>query len=327
MIQNMSPALKSAALPALAAALVMLRWFWQGTTTVWTKLSMQLYLPDPDLGWRRSKESFIWLGLDAALALFALALGSYLVLRLVYKRWPQGPGVQWAVWLLLATTLLVPALAFASGHPGKGARETPGGIAVEAPTGGVAASLSGLPAGTYTVIEHRDAAISAQLVAGGEAFEARFAGGLQGVWIADPGDLSQPMQARISVRTDSIETGIPLRNQHALEDLEPASFPKIEFTLQRLDSTRADDEGVQFAALGEFALGGKTHQAQVTGTLREVGPDLRKKLSLQQGQHLLVRAGFTLDLRETVIGNDGTFDKDQVPVNVTLILQHSEKSK
>ena len=101
---------------------------------------------------------------------------------------------------------------------------------------------------------------------------------------------------------------------------------------QLLDQRRDEDHADANPDTGANPDGGAAPQvaddeAGGAGPLRDVGPELGKKLSLEPGRHLLVQAGFTLDLRETVIGNDGTFDRDQVPVSVTLILKPSEKRK
>lgn len=320
----MRPSIKLASLPALAAVLALARWLLQGTGNVWSKLSVPLYLPDSDLGWRRTTEHFTWLGLDAVLGLAALSLGTFVVIYFLHKRGRASRFVQMVLLLPLAATLIVPIYAFASGLPGKGARETRPGLAFEAPSGGIHASLPGLPSGRYTALAHGDAAITAQLRAGGDTFEARFAGGLEGTWIADPSDLSQPMQATVSVLASSIETGIDLRNEHAREELQPKKYPKVQFTLGEIQSTQADGESVRFAANGEFVLGGRSHEKQVTGRLTAIGPELKEKLGLGDGTYVLVQAQLTLDISETILGNDGTFDTNEIPVAATLILKHTE---
>ena len=101
-VVTLSPAIKYAALPAGSAILVLLRWIMQGTNSVWSKLSMQLYVPDDDLGWRRTKESFAWLGLDALVVLVGITLGVGLLVHLLARRGRFSPTMQKLLWPLLA---------------------------------------------------------------------------------------------------------------------------------------------------------------------------------------------------------------------------------
>lgn len=314
-----------AAVPGLAATLAAARWWWQGTGNVWTKLDFQVYVQDADLGWRRTDASFAWLGLDVVFLLGALTLATALAFRLLGK-WerPWTPRAVFATKAVALAAMAVPLYAFASGSPPPGAAESRPLLTVAVSSGGIRASVDGLPAGRYAVVPSRQSAIVAKLVAGGEVFDARFAGGLEGYWEATPADLTRPMAARVSVRAASIDTGIELRNEHALEELRPKEYPAIEFHLDSVKSTERARDGVAFAASGSAVLGGRTHVVDITGTLQPVGDALAAKLELSEGVHVLLQATFSLNLKETIVGNDGTFDVDDVPISATLVLKHVE---
>lgn len=326
----MTPALKDslryAAPAALATALALGRWLWQGTGNVYSKLDLKLYLVDPDLGWRRTEAGYTWLGLDLIAVLVAVTIGVFLVLRFAGSRQHRAAkALALAAKLASVLVIAVPLYALLGGAPPSGARDTLPSSSIAAPTNGIEASLTALPPGRYLVVPHPDAAITAKLNAGGETFDARFAGGLTGYWEATPGDLGLPMSAQISVQAGSIDTGIALRDEHAKEDLKPATFPTIDFSLGDLTSTESSERGVAFAASGALTLGGRVHVAPVVGTLRPVDETLRTKLGLEGGIFVLLQASLELNIRETIVGNDGTFDVDTVPIAVTLILEHSEK--
>lgn len=318
--------LKYAAPAALATSLALGRWLWQGTGNVYSKLDLKLYLADADLGWRRTEEGYTWLGLDVVMLLLVVTIGIFLVVRFAGGRQHRAAKAL-VVAAKLASVLVIalPLYALLGGAPPAGAKDTLPNTSIAAPSSGIAASLSVLPPGRYLVVPHADAAITAKLEAGGETFDARFAGGLAGYWEATPSDLGLPMSAQVSVETTSIDTGIELRNEHAKEDLKPAKFPTIDFELGELTSTESSGQGVAFAASGALTLGGRVHVVPVVGTLRAVDDTLRTKLALGDGTFVLLQASLELNIRETIIGNDGTFDVDTVPIAVTLILQHSEK--
>lgn len=327
MFSRLTSAPRYALAATLAAGLAVGRWLWQGTGNVYSKLDLKVYLPDADLGWRRTEEGFSWIGLDLVVILLALAVGVYLSVRFLGKR-PHvlAKLVVGASKTLALVSLLVPLYFFLGGAPPSGAKDSLPSTAITAPTSGILASLPDLPAGRYDVVPHADAAVTAKLKAGGEVFDARFSGGLEGYWEATPSDLSKPMKAHVTVLADSIETGIDLRNEHALDDLKPKAFPRIEFHLGDVVSTEQTDNAVTFAASGEAHLGDRVHAAKVLGTLRAVDDALLAKLELAPGTYVLLQASLSINIRETIIGNDGTFDVDDVPIAVTLILKHSEKT-
>ena len=151
-----------AILPCVSAGLALIRWLWQDTGNVWSKLDLKVYLPDPDLGWRRTEMGYTWIGLDSIAVLLCLAVGVYIVARVLQGR--RGRGVLWgqrAAQCVAAASLLLPAYAFWGGLPESGAKETRPTAVIEAPTGGVNASLVGAPSGRYVVVSHPEPARSA----------------------------------------------------------------------------------------------------------------------------------------------------------------------
>jgi polyisoprenoid-binding protein YceI len=194
---------------------------------------------------------------------------------------------------------------------------------VQPPSFGITGALPGMPPGAYRVLAHEGSFAVAALRAGGETFEARF-GDLEGSWRGDPADLRQPMTAEISVGARTVDTGIGLRSQSAYQDLQADAHPRIGFRLTGVDAARQeDDRTVVFSATGTIELIGRTHPVAVSGSLRALDQAGRERLGLA-GVVLLVRANFTLPLDETAVPNDGTFDTDQVPLSVSLVLTHSK---
>ena len=285
---------------------------------------MQPYLPDADLGWRRSKESHVWLGLDVLAICLTVAVGVVVVTYFVRKK--GFARVSLAMEVLAGLVLLIPLFALLGGAPPEGASEAQPVAEARSIESGIAGSLPNLPSGRYVIVEQRDAAVAAQLVAGGEHFEARFAGGLKGFLQFDPSDLLQPVMAEIEVNAKSIETGIELRDTHALEELKPETYPTLRFKFEQLTSAQNEGETLLFEAVGSVFLGGRTHQVPIAGSVARISPALSEKLGVAfDAPHLLVKASLRLHLPDTIIGNDGTFDRNEVPVLITLILKHSEK--
>ena len=73
----------------------------------------------------------------------------------------------------------------------------------------------------------------------------------------------QPIKAFFEVDLVSIDTGIPLRNEHMRDNfLETKKFPKANFTLNMLllnsDSKLSDGKSVNFTAKGSFTVHGVT---------------------------------------------------------------------
>lgn len=323
----------AAALPAAAAVAALLRWMAQGTGNLYSKANLRLYVPDPVLGWRRLDRGVPWIGLDAIALIagiaVAVAAGAWLLQRREARTGTRHGRLRVGLWTAAALPWLVPLWALAAGTGPGDAREARPSSAVQLATDGIDARLEGAPAGRYVVVPHPEAAIAARLEAGGESFEARFAGDLEGSWVADPTDLTQPMRARVTVAAASVDTGIALRSQHAREDLQVEEHPRIAFELTGLDAAeqRNADE-IAFSARGRIELVGREHDATVRGTVRRLGASARQQLGVEgDAPTLLVQASLPLDVSTTAIGNDGTFDTNDVPIQITLILRHASETK
>lgn len=318
-----------AAIPAaLAVAAGGVRWWLQGSGNLYTDLDRALYVPDPHLGWRLVVNGPIWLGLEVLAVLAAGAAGVLLAGWWIDRQERGGTrrrtlrAVQWGVAIAM---LVVPAATFTTGFGPAGRRDRLPAEGVQPPSFGITGALEGMPAGAYRVLAHEGSFAVATLRGGGETFEARF-GDLEGTWRGDPADLRQPMTAEISVGARTVDTGIGLRSQSAYQDLQADAHPRIRFRLTGVDAARQDEERtVAFVAAGTVELIGRSHPVGVTGTLRALDQAGRERLGVA-GAVLLVRANFTLHLDETAVPNDGTFDTDEVPLSVSLVLSHSNDS-
>lgn len=311
-------------LAALIASLV--RWMLQGSQNLYTALDKRLYVPDPDLGWRIADEHPIWLGLEVCGIIAGIAvgcaIGGFLIRRFRASR-PRLAQAMWiAAWLAGAATLIVPIAAFASGGGIEGARDTLPTASSTKPVGeGIAGSLD-LPAGRYEVVAHEGTSITAKISAGGEAFDARFAGDVRGTWVGNPKDLAQPMTADASVGSASVDTGITPRSKSARDEyLQSAKHPRITFVLDKvLAASQTSPTQIAFRATGKIELIGKTHVVEVAGTLSK--PDVaRLKLD---GHVLLVQADFSISIKESALAPDANdFDGDRIPIHVSLVLRHT----
>jgi hypothetical protein len=318
----------AALLPIVALLAGLLRWLLQGSGNLYTDADRRFYVPDPDLGWRVIENGPPWLGLELLGIIAGVAVGliaaAWLLRRLEKRR---GAPIGWArigLWIAAALPLAVPVWAFAGGFGPDGAREQlPAGIA-QAPTSGIEGSLPGLPAGTYRVQQHSGTSITARISAGGEAFESRFADGIEGSWRGDPGDLKQPMAGEISAATEKVDTGIALRNKHAREEyLKAGEHPRIGFGLTRLvAASPIADGGIAFRGEGVVSLMGREHPVAVTGTLRAPDAAGKQRLGVAAGAAVLVAtAAFELKLRETALAADASdFDGDLIPISASLVL-------
>jgi hypothetical protein len=327
----MSP-FRALILPLLALAAGLARWLIQGSGNVYTDADKRFYVPDPDLGWRLRADGPTWLGLEALGVIAGVAVGvlaaAWLIRRLERRRTAPIRWMRIGLWAVAAMPLVIPAWAFASGgKPSGGVDRLPRGV-VEAPASGIEGGLPGLAVGRYAVVAHEGSAITAKLSAGGEAFDARFATGIEGWWRGDPGDLAQPMTAEVSVATSAVDTGVDLRSQHAREEyLRGAEFPRIAFALTRLIAAGPEaagaGAGVAFRGEGLVTLMGNPHVVALTGTLRAPDEAARARLGLADGAAvLLIKASFELRLHETALAKDaGDFDGDVIPIDVSLVLR------
>lgn len=314
-------------LPLLALAGAVARWVTQGSGNLYTAVAKRFYVPDPDLGWRIAPQTPVWLGLEVCAVILAVTVGlvvaALLVRRRERRRGRPARVLRGLGWLVAGATLAVPVAAFASGGAPAGARDQiPAADAVKLEAG-ISGALAA-PAGTYEVVTHPGSAVTAQLKAGGEAFDARL-GDVRGTWTGDPGALASPVHAEISVAADTVDTGITERSKHAREAyLLSDKYPRITFTLGNIIAARSDAPGsLAFHAAGTLGLIGKTHVVDVTGTIARPDAAGLARLGLT-GDILLVKATFSVPIRETALAPDaGDFDGDRIPILVSLVLRHT----
>ena len=314
-------------LPALALAGALARWATQGSGNLYTAVAKRFYVPDPDLGWRIAPQTPVWLGLEVCAIIAAIAVGlavaALLVRRRERKRGRPSRGLRGLGWLVAGATLAVPIAAFASGGSPADARDQiPAAEAVKLETG-ITGALAA-PAGTYEVVTHPGSAVTAQLKAGGEAFDARL-GDVRGTWTGDPGALGSPVHAELSVAAATVDTGITERSKHARDAYLLADrYPRITFTLGTVVAARPDAPGsLAFRAAGTVGLIGKTHVVDVTGSISRPDAAGLARLGLT-GDILIVRATFSVAIRETALAPDaGDFDGDRIPILVSLVLRHT----
>ncbi len=315
-------------LPLAALLASLARWSVQGSRNLYTALDKRFYVADPDLGWRVSSQHPIWLGLEVCAIIAAIAIGltigGWIIRRRETRRGERATVLRVASWILAMIPVAVPIAAFASGTGPVGGRDTLPAAAAVAIQRGVTGALS-LPAGRYEVVSHEGSSITAHLSAGREAFDARFPTALTGSWEGDPHDLTRPMSAQVSVATASVDTGITERSKHAREEyLLADKFPRIQFTLGEVIAARQDGpDQVAFRAHGTVGLVGKTHEVEVTGTLKKPDPSALSRLGVA-GEVMLVQGDFSLVIKETALAPDaGDFDGDRIPIHVSLVLRRT----
>lgn len=316
------------AVAALAAALV--RWQMQGSHNIYTALHKRFYIPDPDLGWQVSDHHPIWLGLEIAAVIAAIAvglfIGGWIIRRREAKRGQRATLLRAASWIAGAAPLIVPIAAFATGGAPAHAVDTLPASTIQ----GIESGITGIidaPAGRYEVVQHAGTAITAHLSAGHETFDARLGGGISGNLQLDPHDLSKAISGEVGVDAASIDTGIDERSKHAREAyLKADKFPRISVALDKvLAASQAGANGVAFRAHGTLSLIGKTHSVEVTGTLKKADAAAVARLGLPAGgEILLVQADFSVLIKETALAGDaGDFDGDRFPIHVSLVLRHT----
>lgn len=320
--------LRTLIVPVVALGGALLRWWQQGSRNVYTAIDKRFYVPDPDLGWKATTNDVLWLGLEViavmAAAVVGVAVAAVWIRRRERLRGYQR-GLRIALWCVSLPTIAVPLAAFASGaRPPGGVDFLPEGATAAAPTTGVEGRLA-VPAGAYRVVTGHPSAITARIRAGGDRFDARFAGGLTGTvsgawneWTSDP----RAFLAQVSVDASSVDTGIELRSKHAREDyLDTAKHPRITLTLGELVAARQDrPDQVAFRARGAIRLLARDVPVEVTGTVRAIGPDGLSRLGASGHRALIVHAETALSLATTPLAGDDSFDEDRVPIIVTLLL-------
>ena len=315
-------------LPLVALIASLVRWWLQGSGNMYTTLNKRLYVPDPDLGWAIAPEHPIWLGLEVCAVIAGIAVGCAVggfLIRKLQKRPGIAKGLWIAAWLAGAATLIVPIAAFASGGGIEDARDTlPARDATSTVAEGIEGSLD-LPAGRYEVIPHAGTSITARVSAGGEAFDARFAGDIKGTFAGNPKNLKTPLTADANVAAASVDTGITPRSNSARDEyLQAAKHPRITFVLEKLVAARHDNPNqIAFRATGKLGFVGNTHAIEITGTLAKPDAAALARLGLT-GAILIVQSDLSLLIKETALAPDSKdFDGDRIPVHVSLVLRHT----
>lgn len=321
--------MRSPFLPLLLSLVALIasvaRWLVQGTGNVYTSFHQRFFVPDPTFDWKVSSQAPLWLGLEV-IAVVAGFLAAVLVAALwIRSRQKKGKSVsalRALQWIAAALPLIVPIAAFASGPgPEKGRLTLPEGANAEAPTAGIEGSLD-LPAGTYGVLAQPDITwVNARIKAGGDEFDARFNGKPEGSWQADPHDFTKPMTAQLSFATESVETGVDLRSEHARgEYLQAAKFPRITFTLKKLIASRQDGPtAISFRGAGEIELAGGKTEVEVTGSLQALGADKKGALGIGGKPALQVKAQFILPVAKTAL-KPSDYDAPTFPIQVSAVL-------
>lgn len=319
-------------LAALIAALA--RWQLQGSHNLYTALHKRFFIPDPDLGWQISPRHPVWLGLELCAVIAAIAVGVAIAGWVIRRREARlGRRAIWlrrAAWLAGALPLFVPIAAFASGGGPPNGLDTLPASTIHGIESGIV-GLIDAPAGRYEVIAHAGTSITAHVSAGGETFDARLGsptGGIRGAWQGDPHDLSKPIGGEVSVDAATVDTGIDLRSSHARDEyLHVGEHPRISVALDRvLAASQAGANSIAFRAHGTLGLIGKTHEIEVTGTMKKPDAAALARLGLpgSGADILLVAADFDLPIKETALASDAKdFDGDRIPIHVSLVMRHT----
>jgi polyisoprenoid-binding protein YceI len=319
-------------LAALIAALV--RWQLQGSHNVWTAPHKRFFIPDPDLGWQISAQHPLWLGLEVCAVIAAVAAGlavaGWWIARREARLGRRTTGLRRAAWLVGLLPLAVPITAFASGGAPTGGLDTLPASTIHGIESGIVGIIDA-PAGRYEVVAHPRTAITAHLSAGHETFDAQLgaaAGAIRGSWQGDPHDLTRPIGGQVSVDAASVDTGIDLRSTHARDEyLKAGTYPQITVAIDRvLAASQAGANSIGFRAHGTLGLIGKTHEVEITGTMKKPDAAALGRLGLNgvTGDVLLVQAEFAVTIKDTALAADAKdFDGDRIPIHVSLVMRHT----
>jgi polyisoprenoid-binding protein YceI len=313
-------------LAALIAALV--RWWLQGSGNVYTAVRKRFYVADADLGWTVSDDSAIWLGLEVCALVLAVTLALFIEGWIARRRERRTGKTSWpmrtAAWIVALAPPVVPIAAYASGWGPPNARDVlPTTVVDTRPTGTISGNLAA-PAGDYEVVAHAGTSITAQMRAGGETFDARFAKDISGSWNGDPRDLAKPMTAEVTALAAAVDTGVDGRTSSAKDTyLKAETYPKITFALGKLVEARQDSpDKLAFRAQGMLGIVGGSHPIDIAGTLRVADAATLTRLGLT-GDILLATADFTVVVKDTGLAKyAGDFDTDTIPIHVSLVLRH-----
>lgn len=317
------------ALPVVALIAALVRWKLQGSGNLYTATAKQFWVEHPDFGWTVSDQHPIWLGLEVIAVIAAIAVG--LVVWAFVIRWRErktgrpAKVMRILAWVGAAVPLVVPIAAFATGFGPDNARDVRpvDTVAVTPIEAGIAGSIA-LPAGRYDVVtDSQGSVVTAKVKGGGESFTAIFKDA-KGQLTIDPRDLGKPLAAEASVATASVDTGISGRSTSARDYLLASKHPRITFTLAKLVSAKqAGTDQIQYRAKGTIDLGGKTHEVEVSGTLKRADAAALARLK-SDGDILILQGDFAISVKESVLAKDASdFDSDTIPIHVSLVLRRT----
>lgn len=130
---------------------------------------------------------------------------------------------------------------------------------------------------------------------------------------------------RIAVRTDSIRTGIDLRDEHLRSDtwLNAGRFPEIVFQLTRIEgaTTLAPNQTVNATVHGHFTLHGVTRDVSARAQLRYVPVTDEMRTAHISGDTVRVQASFQVRMTDFGISIPAIVQlkvSNEIEVNVTL---------
>ena len=315
-------------LPLLGAGLCFLRWWEQGTKNLYTRLHDRFYLPSPNGDWSFVSDGAPWLGLDSVLALtFAALVISVLAWFFIRK---GRPGLTAILWLPALASVALPIWISTQGLRPVGAVTSPPKVQVSENISGITATLPAR-AGLYQVPKESKAEITAQVKAGGEVFDARFADGIEGQLEVNPSNLALPVKGVFSVPADSVDTGVGLRNKHAREKLLSKAHPKITFTLTKISAAANTSKSkIECKGLGEITLAGITKSVKFSATIEtkptgetQTAAETEPAKQITGASRLWIDATMDFSLKGTALSEGDTFDESTVPIRVRVPLVHA----
>jgi polyisoprenoid-binding protein YceI len=136
-------------------------------------------------------------------------------------------------------------------------------------------------------------------------------------------DFSKSLKGTFTVKVNSINTGIGLRNKHlrSKDWLDEQKFPDITFVLNSInDLKQISDNKLSFKAIGNFTLRGKQKEiiADVESVLLAENEQTKKRAP---GDLFGLTAKFVINLSDFGVNNNLVGNKvaEKIEVNVNLI--------
>jgi hypothetical protein len=309
--------------PLVALIALIARWLLQGSGNFYTAREQRFWVKDPDLDWRVSSGTAIWIGLEVCGIVAAVACGlvaaGWIIRR--RERRTQHPAklLRAAAWVVAVVPLAVPMAAFASGWgPADGHVIRP---VIAAPTTAGEASPDRSPhrAAVTRWSRMRTSTVARLGPAGTRSTRSsRATSPDRGRAIRD---LTKPMTAELRAAAASVDTGIGDRTKHAREGYLQADVPA-----SRSHSTRYSPRSRTVPTRSRLREGhrrpdrqdacGRGHRNAAQGRRRDARP------AAPTGEILLAKADFTIVIRETGL-DAGDFDGDVFPIHVSLVLRHT----